>query len=151
MDGDPNSFARNVTVDEYAFKRVQQLIVETSRDDIKAFLEGMLATSYRDLAIGEDDRAAGDKLFAKLVYDRYTQETATSGPRISLPPLGEIDREIRGRMLDPERGLPLEARQIIRTKLGLGPETVAPPPTNAPPPGGASPPTNAPPAKAASG
>ena len=58
---------------------------------------------------------------------------------IGLRPLEDIDREILNRFLDPEGGVPFEARAVLRTRLGLPPETVVPPAT-----------TNAPPAKLSS-
>ena len=59
---------------------------------------------------------------------------------IGLPPLADIDREMLRRLLDPESGVPLEERAVLRTKLGLPaeapvlPEAPGPPTaTNAPP------------------
>jgi hypothetical protein len=53
---------------------------------------------------------------------------------IGLPPLNEIAREVRDVMLDPTSGLPPEARAILRTELGMSPETASnKPATNAAP------------------
>jgi hypothetical protein len=150
IDGEPKSYASVVPVDEYALWRIQQVLGETSRKDMKGALEGLFVHAYRDLALGEDERCAGYKLLAKQAYDHYAAETAPSGVRVALPPLPEIDVEIRNRVLDPVTGFPFEARQIIRTKLRLPLETPPASSTNAPP-AGAAPSTNAPPAKAASG
>jgi plasmid stability protein len=60
--------------------------------------------------------------------------TKESLPRVGLSPLEDIDREILNRFLDPQEGVPWEARAILRTKLGLPPEAAAPAATtNAPP------------------
>jgi hypothetical protein len=53
---------------------------------------------------------------------------------IGLRPFGDIDQEVRKRMLDTQEGEPPEVRAALRTKLGELPEASAPPATtNAPP------------------
>ena len=59
IDRDPNSFPRNVTLDEYAVARVQEDIGDTSQERTTAAVEGLLVRAYRALALGEDDRYAG--------------------------------------------------------------------------------------------
>ena len=142
IDGKPESLPGTVTLEEYAVGAIQTDISETSRDRVKAAIEGMLARRYINLAIGEDAHAAGYLGLAKqiwLAYDkRIPQERKDA---IGLPPLEEMDREILKRMLDPDRGLVPEARAILRTKLGLpaapkepegGAPQAAPPATNSP-------------------
>jgi hypothetical protein len=44
---------------------------------------------------------------------------------IGLPPFGDIDRSILGRLLNPTNGLPPEAQAVLRTKLNLPAEKSA--------------------------
>jgi hypothetical protein len=141
IDGRPDSICGTVTLDEYAVACIQTDISETSRDRVKASIEGMLTRRYLSLVTGEDAHAAGYLGLARqiwLAYDkRIPQERKEA---IGLPPLEDTDRVILRKMLDPERGLPPEARAILRTKLALPAEEKEPekpqaaPSTNSPPP-----------------
>jgi hypothetical protein len=129
LDGKPETLPSTLTLDQYAVARVQEDVKETDRDRIKSSIEGMLVNSYLSLAIDEDDRAAGFKLLARQVYNTYVSQLSQERTNaLTLPPLNEIDREMQQRVLNPEEGLPWEARAVLRTKLGLPPEN-----TNAPP------------------
>jgi hypothetical protein len=144
LDGQTNSFPRNVTLDQYAVGRLEEDIGEAmGRDRVKAAVEGLLMNSFSSLAIDEDDRAAGFVLLARRLFDQYHENIKTSEERIGLTSFEEIQREVRNRFLAPESGVPAEMRAIIRTKLGLPAETAPDPAIN----GAAT--TNAP-AKAAS-
>ena len=95
----------------------------------------MFRNAYESLVLGEEDRYAGYKLLARQVWETYQSKIPKDGlARVGLRPLEDIDREILNRFLNPEQGTPFEVRAVLRTKLGLAPET-APPPvtTNAPP------------------
>ena len=142
LDGRPETLPSTLTLDQYAVARVQEDVKETDRDRIKSSVEGMLMNSYLSLVIDEDDRAAGFKLLARQVYNTYVSQLSQERTNaLTLPPLIEIDRETQQRVLNPEEGLPWEARAVLRTKLGLPPET-----TNSPP---VAPTTNALPTAAA--
>jgi hypothetical protein len=138
IDGDPNSFPRNVTLDQYAVARVQADIGDTSQERTTAAVAGLLTQSYRALALGDDDRYAGFKLLAGKVYEHYQAEIGdmkTNLKRIGLPPFDDINRAVLNQLLDPQQGAPFAARAIIRSQLGLPGETNAPPAnliTNAP-------------------
>jgi len=137
LDEDPKSFPRNVTLEEYALSNLQVDISETSRDRVKAAIEGFLARAYVNLALDRDDQYAGYYLLAQKVWQVYDQKI--SGDRkeaIGLPAIRTISKEIRDKMLDAESGLPVEARAALRTKLNMAqeapttnavPESVAPP------------------------
>ncbi len=120
--GNTNSKPGQITLDEYALARVQEDIGETSRDRVKAILEGFAYNQFRSLVLGEYDRAEGFRLFATKIYQRYARDTADSGERIRIPPYEEIQKEVLTRLLDPETGWVPEARQRLRTELGLPPE-----------------------------
>jgi hypothetical protein len=53
--------------------------------------------------------------------------------RIGLPPVEEMERQVREMLLDPERGWPPELRAALRSALRMEPEVVVPAGTNAPP------------------
>ncbi len=126
LDGRPESFPRTLTLDEYAVARVQEDVNETSRDRVKSAVEGLIINAYTSLLLGEDDRAAGFKLLAGKLLDTYHAKISKERQEaIGLGHLEDIQREMLGRLLDPEHGLEPEARATLRTKLGLPPETVA--------------------------
>jgi hypothetical protein len=145
LEGQTNSFPRNVTLEDYCIAKVQEDVGETSRDRIKSAIQGLLIRAYRRLVFDEDDRAPNLQNLARQTYESYVSQTKGSEMRIGLPPYNEILQGIRDRLLDPERGLPPLYRAILRTKLGLPAEAPsAAPSTNAVP---AAPSTNAPAAR----
>jgi len=148
IDNDTNSLPANLSLDEYVVRRVAEDVNETDPNRIKALIEGLLTRSYYNMTVDEDEQAAGYRLMAEKVWSTYEAkipQDKAGHDRIGLVPLAEIDKEVRERLLDPRTGPSFEARAILRTKLQLPPETIAPPSaTNAPP---ASTTTNSGPAK----
>lgn len=134
IDGDRDSLASKVSLDDYALSRIQEDIHDTPRDRIKGVIEGLLFNSYRSLAVdGEEEHAYGYKMLAKKARESYMSRIgSTREEAISLPPLNEIDQEVRSRILDPKEGPPSEIRAILRTRLNL-PSESATPTTNAVP------------------
>jgi len=132
IDGDPNSFPQNVTLDQYAVARVQEDIGDTSQERTTAAVAGLLRRAYYELAIGQDDRYAGFKLLAGKVHERYQAEISgmkSNRQRIGLPPFADLNRSVLNRLLDPQQGMPFAMRAVIRTQLGMPGETNAPPMT----------------------
>jgi hypothetical protein len=131
IDGDTNSLPRNLTLDQYASRRVLEDIKDTNnRDIIKSRLEDLLGQAYYSLILGQNDRAAGYELMAEKVRGEFVTKTLLSTNRIPMTPIPELKQEVVNQLLDTEHGWPLEMRQALRSKLNLGPE---PPSTNAPP------------------
>jgi hypothetical protein len=129
LDNHPESLPKTLTLDQYAVARLQEDVGETDRNRVKNAIEGLLVNSYLNLAIDEEEAAAGCKLLARQVWNTYQSKIIDGRVEaLTLPPLAEIDKEMQDRVLDPEQGLPWDARSIIRTRLGLPAET-----TNAPP------------------
>jgi hypothetical protein len=129
LDGRPETLPKNLTLDSYVVARLQEDVKETDRDRIRNVIEGLLVNSYLSLAIDEDEKAAGYKLLARKVWDTYQSKLIPERyAALTLPPLAEIDKDMQARVLDPEQGIPVEARAVIRTRLGLPAES-----TNAPP------------------
>ncbi len=126
IDGDANSFPRTLTLDQYAVACIQEDANDTSRDKAIAIIEGLLMQSYESLVIDEDERAAGLKILAHKIWESYQGKLYKDRKdAIGLPPFADIDRDIVKRLLDPENGLPPEARAILRTKLNLPAEKPA--------------------------
>jgi hypothetical protein len=128
ISGQPGSRPITMSLDEYAIARVEELAQEAnSQDRVKLIVEGLLATSLRSLAIGEDDRAMGFEHMAQRISEQYRRKTAASADRVPIPPLSEIKRGILQGMLDPEHGLPVDLADQLRTALKLPASTnVAP-------------------------
>lgn len=136
IDARPETLPSKVTLEQYVFARVQEDVQETSRDRIKATIEGMLVNYYMNLVLDQEERAFGFKLMANTVWNNYTAQLHESRTNaLALPPLAEIDREMLAQILHPEEGVAPEIRAILRSRLGLPSETNAPPAsvgTNAP-------------------
>jgi hypothetical protein len=139
LTGKTNSLPANLTLDQYAVARVQEDVNETSRDRVTSAIEGLINNSYESLVLDEDERAAGFNRLAKKIWEAY-QSAIYNGREssIGLDPLPEIEKRILNRLLDPDEGMPAEARAVLRTKLGL-PAQTAPAPAGAAEPGIASP------------
>jgi hypothetical protein len=144
IEGDPTSFPRTVTLDQFAIASIQGVVNETSQERVTAAVAGLLARAYGALALGEDDRYTNFRLLAKRVHAHFQEEISGQSAnlqRIGLPPFADLNRAVLERLLDPEQGMPYAARAIIRSQLGMPAETGA---TNAPPEPVAPTPTNAP-------
>ena len=149
ISGDPNSLARNITLDDYALARVQEDIGDTSQERTTSNIQGLLARGYISLALGQDDRYEGYRLLAGKIYNRYQNEIKSykgNLQRVGLMSFVELNRTVLDQLLDPQGGLPYAMRAVIRTQLAMPAETNAPATatvTNAPAPT-ESEPTNAP-------
>jgi hypothetical protein len=129
LDGDPTSFPKKLTVDEYAVQRVQLELNDTSEERTTAVVQGLLSNAYVDLALGEEDRYEGFVNLVKQIYQHYNARTASNGAnstRVPLPKYNDLNRSVLRDLLDPRDGLPYAARAVLRTQLGLAPETNAP-------------------------
>jgi hypothetical protein len=133
LDGDTNSFPRNLALDEYAVARVQEEVGDTSQERTTSVIEGLLARSYYEMAIGQDDRSAGYFLLARKVYDNYQKKISkmqSNLERVGLPTFDVLNRTVLNGMLDTQRPLlPYAARAVIRSQLRMPAETNAPPAT----------------------
>ncbi len=120
IDGDPNSFPRNLTLEEYALSNLQIDINETSRDRIKGAIEGMLVNSYLSLIEGQDERAVGLRLLAGQIWATYRKKIPDERwSAIGLPTIEETSRTILTSLMDEKEGLTPEARAVLRTELGI--------------------------------
>jgi hypothetical protein len=127
---------------------VQAEIGDTSLERTTPVIQGLLARSYYATAIGQDDRAAGFQMKAKMVYNNYQKKMGIDQPRVKLPALDVLNRAVLTDLLNVQKPmLPYAARAVIRSQLGMPAETnapavmistnqivplVLPPPTNSP-------------------
>lgn len=149
LDGQQEALPRNLTMEDYCISRICEDVSETSRDKVKAAIEGQLVKAYRALIRGEDRRSAGYRALARILRAKYMSKIAggSNVDRVGLPTVEEIEREILNALLDPEQGWPPEWRAALRSALRMPPEAPAAAPTTAPPTATS---TNTPPAGAAS-
>jgi hypothetical protein len=140
LDNDPNSFPRNLTLEDYCVRRVQEELGDTSQDRTTDVIEKLLTQSYVSLTTGDNDRYLGFRNLARQAYNHYTLATSGRGgneDRVKLPPFADLDRQVLNELLDPKQGMTFAARAALRTQLGMPPETAATPAntsTNAAPP-----------------
>ena len=125
LDKVPDSYPRNLTLDEFAVGRVQEDVGDTSQDATTAAVEGLLIHAYENLAIGQDDSYTGLSLLAHRVYDiyeakagKYTTVNSNDIGRTGLPPFRDINKVVLDHLLDPQQGLPYAARAVISSQLG---------------------------------
>ncbi|HUC86138.1 MAG TPA: hypothetical protein VL970_13160 [Candidatus Acidoferrales bacterium] len=139
LDSRPDLLPKDLTLDEYAVASAEVDANETSRERVTLFIEGMLIRAYRALARGDDASFENYKNLTKRVYDNYVTRTSkANGPtRIPLMSFEEMNKDVLGKLLDTKNGVPYEARAVLRTQLGLGPEQ---PGTAGTAPGPAAPP-----------
>jgi hypothetical protein len=127
LDNKPNSFPKNLTLEDYVFNRVEEEVGDTSQERTTGVVEGLIARSYYETAIGQDDRSAGYTLKAKLVYNHYQTKMGNSQPRAALPPFADLNRTVLNDLLDTQKPVvPYAARAAIRTQLGMPAETSTP-------------------------
>ncbi|HXB60049.1 MAG TPA: hypothetical protein VNU95_10810 [Candidatus Acidoferrales bacterium] len=142
LDKVPDSYPRNLTLDEFAVGRVQEDAGDTSQDATTALVESLLVQAYENLAIGQDDRYTGLSLLAHKVYaiyeakaGKYTTANSNDIGRTGLPPFKNINNLVLANLLSPQQGLPYAARAVISSQLGItnvvAPDAL-PSPTNAP-------------------
>ncbi len=143
IEGDTNSFPRNVSLDQYAVNRAGIDVNETDPNRIKSAIEGFFVNAYLSLLLDESDRFLGFKLQARRTYDLYQSKIKGRTDAIGLAPFDDIERDVIAHLLNPDEGLSWPERAALRSKLSMPAE---PPPKNPPPAAApATPaPTNAP-------
>lgn len=144
-----DSYPANLTLEEFAVGRIVEDVGETSRDRVKAAMEGQLARSYRQLILGDKKRAEGLRNLATMLRQAYMKKISggANEQRIGLPSVDVVEQQVLQRLLDAKENYwPVEMRNALRSALGLPPESAQPLPPEANLPTAT---TNAPPAVAA--
>ena len=144
LDNVTNSLPANLTLEAYCVDRTQEDVSEAvSKDRVQSVLEGLLARFYESMLLpGEDTHAAGFHHMAEQVKALYDKNTSMRPDPLKIPPIEELQQTVLQHLLDPEHGMPPEARAALRARLGMEPE-----PAPAPAPAGG---TNAAPVKLSS-
>jgi len=119
FDKDPKSLPKTLTLDEYAYDRVQEDVAQTSLPNITSAVQGMLLRSFLYLAIGQNDRSVNYQLLAEKIYKRYQKDWGEQQPRVKLPEFADLRKEVLNPLLDPQHGLPYAYRAVLITDLGL--------------------------------
>ncbi len=151
----PGAVPSEMTLEEYAFARVNEYAGETSRNKTTLIIEGLLQRSFFYYAIGQNAQADAYAGLAVKMWETYTQGTdyrtmrgneKVRVDRVNLDPFSVIRQRVLDEMLDPRNGyLDETLANQLRTVLDL--PAPASPSTNAPAAGPAptSATTNAPP------
>lgn len=134
LEGKPDSFPRNVRLDDYAIERAAGEIDSLGQDKARMILEGMERTALDHLAMDDDDRFLGMEAMAKKVLARYEAKIGvnqSSDERLRIY-WADIRQDALRNLLGGELS-PILAAQL-RTKLGLPANWQPPerPSTNAP-------------------
>ncbi len=134
-----NAVPQEMSLDEYAMRRVTEYAGETSRNKTTLMVEGLLQRSFFYAAIGEDGQSEGYGRLAQKIYDSYMKQTEfrtmrgnekVRVDRVDLDPMPEMRRRVLDTMLDPSKGFLDETLAAqLRTALNLPP----PPPRAAAP------------------
>ena len=138
IDGDTNSFPRNVTLGQYVLAHVMVDVTETDRERVTARIADFIAQAYIFLIRGDVQLYEGHRRMARDLWALYMGKIKGNEARIGLDPLDNTEKEVLRRLLDPKEGLVPEARAILRTELRLTPEEITtstnalPAATNAP-------------------
>ncbi len=113
------------SLEEYVFDRVEEEIGSTSQDRLKAVLQGLIRTSFRELSVGNGERAQALDLLAGKMWRRFAEEiTEKQEVRVGLPTVQELKDEALRHILDPE-GSFLPPLLVDRLKTLLGEERIA--------------------------
>src|SRR6185437_11930832 len=126
IDGDFNSYPRNVTLDQYAVACVQEDINDLSKDRVQTILEGLLTTSYMSFVLDQDDRAQGLRMLAQKAWQKYMSGVPAERAGALDISFKDLDVTVRNRLLNPTNGLPPEAAAVLRTKLNIPAEKTPP-------------------------
>ncbi len=150
----PNSLPANLSLEDYAIGRIEEELGSPGQNGAQSIIEGLMRTSYIDLAIGEDSHSIGTERLAQKIWDKYyakidfNQKTVD---RLQIQTMPEIKKKVVNDLLDG--GLPTEYAAILATKTGQKwprekkktEPTIIAAPTNTAPTNTVAP-TNAPPA-----
>lgn len=128
---DPRTVPGQITLDEYAVLRVSEDVSETSSDRNKAIIEGLMKKSFYNLAIGEEDQAAGYALLSQKVWNRYQSEISEDQmERVGLPSFEFMRQGILNQILNPPAEASPQVHVMVaqlRAKLGMPASTNQPP------------------------
>jgi hypothetical protein len=126
----PEVVPKDQTLEEYGLQRMVATIGDIDHNRTKAYIEGMLTRYFENLAVDEDDAAAGYLLRARRIWDYYESNIQRRQGALGQEPFDQTHNRVRDELLDPQSGFPPEYIARLRTKLGLpspAPSTNSPP------------------------
>ncbi len=105
--------------EDFAIARVQEWAGRYSLDRINGIIEGLIENSFLQLAIGEEDHAAGLQRLAAAIWKRHQEKFAEQQERMGLKPIATYKQQAAERLLGPESRLIPELQARLRTELSL--------------------------------
>lgn len=101
----PNRYTRpGQTVTEFVLERYKELI-DLGKDKIQGAIEGMFTRHFYELAIGQDDRAAGYLRLLQQIAAAYEKKVERSERgRVDLPPLPKLRQLVLDRIIQAPVG-----------------------------------------------
>lgn len=125
----PNRYTKpGQTVTDFVMERYKELM-DLGKDKVQSAIEGMFMRHFYELAIGEDDRAAGYVRLIQQIHREYAKRVERSErDRVDLPTLPKLRQLVLDRLIDapPGEGWSPQMRLQLLTALNL------PVPKNAP-------------------
>lgn len=108
-------------LDTFCIQRLTETVSESGRDKVTATILGYLHTAYFYLVQDQDEEAAGLRLMAQRIWNRYQQSLGNNAEvvaRIGLRPFAELDKQVREDLLAPGAMDP-RLQAVLRSKLNL--------------------------------
>lgn len=125
----PEKVEEGKSMEMFCVEQISEILNETSRDRVRALLEGVISTAYYNIAIGEDAQGVNNLALAEKAYAKFLRETAvpegdSQEGRIVLPEFSRIRGTVLKSLLDPDTSpWGPELRAYLRSELGLvGPQ-----------------------------
>jgi hypothetical protein len=115
----PEAMPKEQTVEEFALQRMTSTITDVDHNRKKALIQGLLVQHFENLAIDEEERAAGLLQMARQIHQYYNSTVQRRPGVLDLPSFKEMYDFVRGQLLDPKEGLPPVYRDRLRTIFNL--------------------------------
>ncbi|HMJ91985.1 MAG TPA: hypothetical protein VK530_19340 [Candidatus Acidoferrum sp.] len=122
----PDAVTNNISLAEYAINRATENVKEQSQVKVVSLIEAFVAQFYFAALEDKPEEANEYILRATELWNAYSQKTK-GDQRLAILPIEEMKKLVVQDMLDPERGLPREGRDRLRTMLRMPPEAAPTP------------------------
>ena len=123
ISSQPGSLPGKITLEEFALARIVEDVSETSRDRVRAAIQGQTVMGYRELILGNKKRYEGLHHLSRVLRATYMKKIGGNQGRIDaigLPPIEEMEGEVLRTILDPEKEVwPYEMRAALRAALNM--------------------------------
>jgi len=115
----PRAAPENETVNEFAVRRVSDLLQDGNRDRIVAIIEGYLNTAYYNLVIGEEEDGTRSMLMAMTVHKAYDKRISGQA-RLKLPNIEEMKKTVaEGILAGDNPAFTVDMRAVFAQMAGL--------------------------------